>query len=47
MFIKESLRYHAPVPGIIRTLVKDVKFPDGTLLPKGTFLPSIYICAYF
>ncbi|XP_072025349.1 uncharacterized protein, partial [Amphiura filiformis] len=38
MFIKESLRFHAPVPGILRTLIKEVTFPDGTVLPKGTYV---------
>ncbi|XP_072041940.1 cytochrome P450 4F4-like [Amphiura filiformis] len=36
MFIKESLRFHAPVPAILRKLLQDVTFPDGTVLPKGT-----------
>ena len=36
MFIKESLRFHPPVPEIARTLVKDVTLPNGLLLPKGT-----------
>ncbi|XP_072041937.1 cytochrome P450 4F3-like [Amphiura filiformis] len=36
MFIKESLRMHSPVPGIIRVLVKEVQFPDGMVLPEGT-----------
>ncbi|XP_072030463.1 cytochrome P450 4F3-like [Amphiura filiformis] len=36
MFIKESLRFHPPVPSISRTLVKDVTLPNGVVLPKGT-----------
>ncbi len=47
MFIKESLRFHAPVPGIGRALIKDVKFPDGTLLPKGIVRSKSPICYFF
>ncbi|XP_072031384.1 LOW QUALITY PROTEIN: cytochrome P450 4F4-like [Amphiura filiformis] len=36
MFIKESLRFHPPVPVYGRTLGNDVTLPDGVVLPKGT-----------
>ncbi|XP_072031381.1 cytochrome P450 4F4-like isoform X1 [Amphiura filiformis] len=36
MFIKESLRFHPPVPGVARTLIKDITLPNGVFLPKGT-----------
>ena len=40
MFIKESLRFHPPVPVFGRTLIKDITLPNGVLLPQG-------ICSLF
>ena len=35
MCIKESLRMYPPVQNIIRKMVKDVKLPNDTVVPKG------------
>ena len=40
MCIKESLRIHPPVPAIGRTLIRDVKLPDGSVLPKGKIIKA-------
>nr|XP_056706797.1 ultra-long-chain fatty acid omega-hydroxylase [Euleptes europaea] len=43
MCIKESLRLHPPVTVVSRRCTKDVKLPDGRVIPKGTIcLISIY-----
>ncbi|KAM8930554.1 cytochrome P450 4A7-like [Pelodytes ibericus] len=38
MCIKESLRLYPPVPGVARTLRKDVTFFDGRSVPAGTLI---------
>ncbi|XP_074140575.1 cytochrome P450 4F2-like [Sminthopsis crassicaudata] len=35
MCIKESLRLHPPVPAVLRRCTKDIKLPDGRIIPKG------------
>ncbi|XP_044527482.1 cytochrome P450 4F2-like [Gracilinanus agilis] len=43
MCIKESLRMHPPVVAIARRCTKDIKLPDGRIIPKGnTCLVSIF-----
>ncbi|KAH1177003.1 cytochrome P450 4F22-like [Mauremys mutica] len=43
MCIKESLRLHPPVTAVSRRCTKDIKLPDGRVLPKGNVcLISIY-----
>ncbi|XP_053326238.1 cytochrome P450 4B1-like isoform X2 [Spea bombifrons] len=43
MCIKESLRLYPPVPGVARTLRKEVTFYDGRTVPAGTLIGlSIY-----
>ncbi|XP_072033259.1 cytochrome P450 4F4-like [Amphiura filiformis] len=36
--LKESLRFHPPVPIVMRRLTKDIAFPDGKVAPAGTFV---------
>ncbi|KAH1183159.1 hypothetical protein KIL84_004651 [Mauremys mutica] len=43
MCIKESLRLHPPITAVSRRCTKDIKLPDGRVLPKGNVcLISIY-----